>query len=376
LTDGVYGNHSQLTFDASEIRANDQKLAGTLRVSGFGANMVFAGNKVQVQGKLRRGLGQYQGFISYGRIAVIDNHSPPIAGLRRKFIAGLQTALPEPLASFAAGLLIGQRSTLPDSVKQDLLIVGLTHIVAVSGYNLTIMLRASQRLLGGGSKRLMTLLAFGLIGLFLLLTGFSASIIRAAIVSSLSIWAAYFGRAFRPVNLIAFAAAITAFAKPFYVWSDAGWYLSFLAFFGVLVVAPAIASNWSARWRNSLVIMAALESMSAEIMTMPYVLHMFGQVSLIALPANLLVVALVPLAMLASFVAGLMSMASPWLSSWLAWPAILVLTYMLDIAHLFARLPHVFMQHLQLSGGQMLLLYGSAGLVVSVLLFKNRQKTL
>jgi hypothetical protein len=49
---------------------------------------------------------------------------------------------------------------------------------------------------------------------------------------------------------------------------------------------------------------------------------------------------------------------------------------MLDIAHLFARLPHVFMQHLQLSGGQMLLLYGSAGLVVSVLLFKNRQKTL
>ena len=373
-TDGIYGSRGQLSFDGAQIAVGRQPLPGSIRFSGFGPTMVYAGNMVRVTGKLRSGLGQYQGFVSYGKITVVNNRASAIAGLRRRFVSNLQTALPEPLGPFAAGLLIGQRSSLPAAIKQDLLMAGLTHIIAVSGYNLTIMLRAGQRLLGRRSKRLATAVALTGMAAFLLVTGMSASITRACIVSGLGIWAAYYGRRFRPLNLIFVAAAVTAYANPNYLWSDAGWYLSFLAFFGVLIVAPALAVGLNQRWRDSAVAMIGLESLAAELMTLPYVVHMFGQLSLVALPANVLVVSLVPFAMLSSFIAGLAPLMSGGLYGWLTWPARIILSYMLDTAHLLARLPHVFQQHLGLSLFQLIAAYGCVGLFCIGRVFKIRAK--
>jgi competence protein ComEC len=296
-----------------------------------------------------------------------------VSDIRRRFTAGMQTALPEPLAPFAMGLLVGQRATLPAEVKQDLLMVGLTHIIAVSGYNLTIILHASKRLLGKRSKRISTWLSFGLIGVFLLLAGASASIVRAAIVSMLSIVTGYYGRDMKPLNLLALAAAITAWANPFYVWSDLSWYLSFLAFYGVMVVSPLVQARWPGRWHQSLVGSVALESVCAEAMSLPFVLYIFGQMSLIGLPANVLVVALVPLAMLLGLVAGLAGMFAGTLAGWFAWPAYLLLNYMLDIAHIMARLPHVFIQNRSLPLAAMLGLYGLIILVTYVLWHKTRR---
>lgn len=359
LNDAVYGKNSQLSFDANQIYLGDgTKLAGKVSLSGFGINSVLQGDTVQATGKLYPGYGAYQGRISYAQLVIIEHHPSLVGEVRRKFSAGMQTALPEPLASFAMGLLIGQRATLPDDVKQDLLMVGLTHIIAVSGYNLTIMLQASKGLFGKSSKRMATFLALALIGTFLLLAGSSASIVRAAIVSVLSIAASYYGRSFRPLNLIMLAAVITAWANPFYVWSDISWYLSFLAFYGVMALAPAISARFRPGRQLSLVAMVALESVCAETMTLPFVLYTFGQMSLIGLPANVLVVALVPLGMLLSLVAGLAGMSAGPIAGWFAWPAWLLLTYMLDIAHVLSRIPHIFLQNIGFSVVQMLLLYG------------------
>jgi competence protein ComEC len=284
--------------------------------------------------------------------------------LRRRFVAGMQSALPEPLASFGMGLLIGQRANLSDEVYQSLLMVGLVHIIAVSGYNLTIILRASKGLLSKYSRRLSLLLAFALIGVFLLFAGASASIVRAAIVSILSLLAAYYGRSVKPVVLIILAAAITAWANPYYVWTDVSWYLSFLAFFGVMIVAPMMLVRMPKQWQSSLVLTVALESLCAELMTLPYILHIFGQMSFIGLVANVLVVALVPLAMLLCLVAGLAGMLVPAIAGWLAWPAVLLLTYMLDVATMLSHIPHIFAQGLTFSLAELLLVYSLLGLVV------------
>jgi competence protein ComEC len=284
--------------------------------------------------------------------------------LRRRFVAGMQSALPEPLASFGMGLLIGQRANLSDEVYQSLLMVGLVHIIAVSGYNLTIILRASKGLLSKYSRRLSLLLAFALIGVFLLFAGASASIVRAAIVSILSLLAAYYGRSVKPLVLIILAAAITAWANPYYVWTDVSWYLSFLAFFGVMIVAPMMLVRMPKQWQSSLVLTVALESLCAELMTLPYILHIFGQMSFIGLVTNVLVVALVPLAMLLCLVAGLAGMLVPAIAGWLAWPAVLLLTYMLDVATMLSHIPHIFAQGLTFSLAELLLVYSLLGLVV------------
>lgn len=374
--DAVYGKSGQLTFSAGSIMTEDgEKLTGHIQLSGFGANAVFAGDVVQASGKIYPGYGAYQGKMSFAQTAVLEHHPTILADIRRRFVAGAQSALPEPLAPFVMGLLVGQRATLSDSVKEDLKRVGLTHIIAVSGANLTIILRASQKLFGKRSKRISTGLTIGLIGVFLILAGASASIVRAAIVSMLSIAAGYYGRTFKPLNLIAMAAAVSAYANPVYIWSDLSWYLSFLAFFGVMILSPLVQARWPGRWHESIIGGVALESICAEVMTLPFVLHTFGQMSRIGLIANVLVVAFIPLAMLLGAIAGLAGMLTGTFAGWLAWPAVILLNYMLDTAHLLASLPHVFVQGIGLSLFQMLVAYGSICGIIAILWFKNDGKS-
>lgn len=372
--DAVYGQKSQLSFVVRDVEFTypyRQHAPGQIKVSGFGVPMTYRGDRVEVSGKLYPTRGANQASIGYAQLKIVEAHNSVIDEFRRKFAAGMQTALPEPAASFGMGLLVGQRNTLPDEITQALLMVGLTHIIAVSGYNLTILLNASRRLLGGRSKLLSTVVALGLIATFLLITGASASIVRASVISVLGLTAWYFGRTIRPVLLILFAAALTAYANPVYLWADIGWYLSFLAFFGVLVIAPGVLKRLYKAKEPPLLVQIGVETLCAELMTIPLVLYIFGQVSLVGLLANMLVAALIPLAMLFSFVAGLAGMLANNIAGWFAWPANVLLTYMLDVARLLSRIPHVFQENRYLSVADMVTCYV---FIASLVLFAWRRK--
>lgn len=341
-SDAVYANQTQLQFTASNARLispHSLPLAGNFKISGFGVNMIYRGDIVRASGKLYPTRGSNQANISYAQLELVAPSHSWFNDLSRRFSTGMQNALPEPLASFGMGLLIGQRINMPDDIKNQLVAVGLVHIVAVSGYNLTILIRAIQRVrLRSKYQQLVASLA--LIALFLSITGFSASIVRAAVVSSLSLLAWYYGRRIRPIVLIAFAAAATGLANPFYVWGDLSWYLSFLAFFGIMIIAPIIQRRLF-KVQPKFITIVLIETLSAELMTLPLIMMTFSQLSLIAIMANLLVVPLVPPAMLLSAIAGAAGALMPQLAGWLAWPAGLLLTYMLDIIHLLASIPSV-----------------------------------
>ena len=348
-SDSIYSKASQIEFTANHARIlqgstlqdYNKELAGSFKVSGFGTPMVYRGDRVQISGKLFPMRGANQGRIAYAQLARVGLDNSWMNRFTRRFSAGMQSALPEPQASFGLGLIIGQRNTLPQEITNQLVMVGLVHIVAVSGYNLTILVRAASRL-KLRSKYQQLILSLVLIIGFVLMTGFSASIVRAAIVSILSLWAWYYGRHFRPVLLIAFTAALTGLFNPFYVWGDLGWYLSFLAFFGVLVIAPAISVRLF-KSQPKLLTSVVLETLSAEIMTLPLIMLAFGQLSLIGLLANAMIGPLVPLAMLfAALAAGAGMIVAP-IAGWLALPARLLLTYMLDVVHLLANIPSIFL---------------------------------
>lgn len=373
--DAVYGKTKQLSFAAKDIYLeNGDHLVGKIQVSGFGVNSIYEGDQLEVTGKLYPGYSAYQGRISFAVLKINSRHSSLISEFRRKFSSGISSALPEPLAPFAMGILVGQRASLPESIKKDLLMVGLTHIIAVSGYNLTIILQACKKLLGGMSKRISTFIALALIAVFLAIAGASASIVRAAIVSVLSVCAGYYGRSIKPLLLILMAAGITAWANPVYVWSDISWYLSFLAFFGVLVLAPLIKTRLQINLFETLIGSIALESLCAEIMSLPYVVHMFGQMSLVGLIANVLVVSLVPLAMLLSMIAGIAGMIYAVGSGFFAWPAIILLNAMLDTSHLLANIHGVFVEGIELSLYMMICMYFLIGFLAIVLTSKTKHQ--
>ncbi len=343
-SDAIYGKNGQLSFDMGDLeltKPQADSLVGTISVSGYGENTIYRGDKLQVEGKLRRTLGSKQGRISFANLSIINKTASPVQKIRSKFASGMYNAVPEPEASFALGLLIGQRDTLPKNTSDILKIVGLTHIIAVSGYNLTILVRAAQRGFGGRSKYQAILVATTLILAFLAVTGLSASIVRASIVCSLGLTAWYFGRSIRPTLLVALSAVITALWYPIYLWSDIGWYLSFLAFFGVLVLAPLIAQRiWKPDKQVSTINLLIVESFCAQIMTIPIVLFIFHQTSLVGLMANILVIPLIPLAMLLGLIAGIAGVFVPAVAGFIAWPATILLTYILDVARVLSRAPH------------------------------------
>jgi competence protein ComEC len=372
--DGVYGKRSQLTFGLDHARLVSPirtDLPGNIKIAGFGVSSVYRGDVVRITGKLYPTRGNNQASISFANIQVLKSEPSTIDEFRRTFAAGMSSALPEPQASFGLGLLIGQRSTLPDDVSQTLTTVGLTHIIAVSGYNLTIMVVAARRLLGGRSKFQSTALCLALITVFLLITGNSPSIVRASIISVLGIAAWYYGREIKPLVLLLTAAAASVLANPLYLWGNVSWYLSFLAFYGVLVVAPLVTKRMYNRRKPKLVMQIIIESSCAQLVTLPYVLMVFGQVSLVALLANVLVVALIPLAMVLCLVAGLAGMFLPAVAGWFAWPAMLLLTYMLGIADVLARVPHALVEHIGFSIELMVCTYAAAAAVVSLLWHKT-----
>lgn len=375
--DAVYDKHTQLSFvvrDVELISPQNIRLPGTVKVGGFGVNMVYRGDRVEVSGKLYPTRGANQASIGYAEISRVGTSPSAVDTLRRKFAAGTQSALPEPLASFGLGLLVGQRNTLPADVTQALLMVGLTHIIAVSGYNLTILLEAARRLLGNHSKLLSTVIALGLIFGFLLIAGTSASIVRAAVISTLGLTAWYYGRTVRPLLLIFLAAALTGWANPVYVWGDISWYLSFLAFFGILVMAPPLTKRLFGKKQPPLLAQIAIESLCAELMTIPLVLYIFGQMSLVSLLANMLVCALIPIAMLLSLIAGLAGMLIGNIAGWFAWPARIVLTYMLDIVNMLSRIPHVFQQNRYLSAIDMAACYAVVAAILGLVYYGQRRR--
>lgn len=139
-----------------------------------------------------------------------------------------------------------------------------------------------------------------------------------------------------------------------------------LAFFGILMIAPRIRSIIYAERQPPVLAQVGIETMSAELMTIPLVMYIFGQVSLVGLVANMLVATMIPIAMLFSFIAGLAGMLAPLLAGWFAWPAKLLLTYMLDVATLLSRIPHVFQTNVYLSVADMALLYGCIAVLTAL----------
>jgi competence protein ComEC len=171
--------------------------------------------------------------------------------------------------------------------------------------------------------------------------------------------------------IILLAAAGTALWNPLYLWSDIGWYLSFLAFFGIIVLAPLLSKRIykipkasKHRLGNLLI-----ECVCAQIMTMPIIMYIFDQLSPLSIISNLLIVPLIPLAMLGSFIAGLLGIFLPAFSLLLAWPVRALLTAILDTIAMLSRLPFAVV-HGTVDTAQMILLY-SLVLLITIMLWRK-----
>jgi competence protein ComEC len=154
----------------------------------------------------------------------------------------------------------------------------------------------------------------------------------------MSLMAWYYGRAFHPFVLLPLAAAITVIMQPSYVWGDLGWQLSFAAFAGVMIVAPLVQRYFFGEKEPGVFRQVFGETIAAHLVTVPIIALSFGTISHVAIIANLLVVPLVPLAMLLTFIVGILAIANVPLSMLIAEPASWLLGYMVTVARFVSEL--------------------------------------
>lgn len=327
------------------VTIDDHKLPGIVWVSTFETAEFKRSDLVVLRGTLSEGFGNLPA--SMWRAQLVSADRPAYADLPRQTRdifaeQGAQRAIPEPEVDLGMGFLTGQKSALPPDLDEQLRLLGLTHVVVASGYNLTILVRFARGLLARRSKYLALASSLLMIAAFIGVTGASPSMSRAGLVAVLSLLAWYVGRNIHPVALLLIAAGSTAFVQPSYVWGDLGWLLSFLSFAGVMLLAPLIRDYFfAAKTGNNWIVRILVETMSAQLMTLPLIVYVFGQYSPYALFANLLILPLVPLAMLLTFAGGLLALASAPLASIFGFPATVVLKYMTSAVEWMARLPGV-----------------------------------
>ena len=280
--------------------------------------------------------------------------------LRGSMSRVLGRCLPEPEAALGQAMLLGQRSGLPAELSDAFFRTGTTHLIAISGLNITIvagMLLSLWAWLLGRQRSLYIMLALGAIWVYAFLTGMPASVLRAAIMGSLFLIAQGVGRPGSAATALVLAAAAMAAVEP-QVLQDVGFQLSFAGMAGLVFLAPAFQS-WGRRallgspdrertgWGRSacgVAIDSFAVSLAAIITTLPLIAFYFHRVSLVGLPATLFAMPALPGIIITATLAGIVGLFALPLGLVPGWAAWLFLTYTIRVVELFAALPLVYVE--------------------------------
>ena len=234
-------------------------------------------------------------------VPILNSVSDLLGKLRDLVVGRVNLALIEPHGSLLNGILIGNRIKLDKEMIKIFQVVGLSHIIAVSGYNLTVITKNLNTLFSGYSRKISLIITLTLIFGFVVISGAPASILRAAMMSFFILLAEYIGRPKNSINIIVFATAILAVFVPKILF-DIGFQLSVAATYGMIRIAPLILSAARNIKIPEILKGVLAETLSATIMASPIIVYYFGRLSVISPIANILVVPLVPLTMLMGFI--------------------------------------------------------------------------
>jgi len=300
----------------------------------------------------RRGIGS---IINYPQMSLLaTGQGNPIQAwvydVRGELSSALEDALPEPEAALAQGILLGRRASLPDDLRQDLNATNTSHLVAVSGYNVTLV---AGLFIGGLAwligRRPAAWLALLAIIAYAALVGAQPSVQRAAIMGGMYVVAIALGRQSGALQGLALAGAgMTAFDP--LLMKDISFQLSFASTLGLVLFAPGLRARLEATLARGSsdrelagplrgVIELLAVTVAAIAFTLPITAVNFQRISLIAIPANLLTVPAFPLIMIASALTAVGGMIAAPIGTFLGWLTYIPVAYLVHVVRLLADLP-------------------------------------
>ena len=260
-------------------------------------------------------------------------------GLKKSFVRSLENNLGEPHSSLASGLVVGEKSSLGKDLLDDFRKVGLIHIVVLSGYNITIIADAMRRILVF-LPRVWGIFFGGLgIALFGILVGGGATVVRSCLMAGIALFAGLIRRDYSVIRSLIFVALLMLIENPKILFYDPSFQLSFLATLGLILLSKPVENRLHFITEKFGIRGIVASTVATQIFVSPYILYTMGQISIIGMVVNILVLPFIPITMLFVFIAGMSGMFVSSVALPFAWVSHVLLSYELFIVDYFARLP-------------------------------------
>lgn len=263
-------------------------------------------------------------------------------GIKNRFIDSFKMVLPQREATFLGGITLGSRGGFSSGFKDAMQLSGTTHLVALSGYNITILAWAVLGVCVYFFRRKISLVITSLIIIgFVLMTGAEASVTRAALMAIIVLLADGIGRPHDVRNVLVATGLFMVLANPRLLTFDIGFQLSFLALLGIIYLKPAISKLFAKfsespgifSWRENF-----LTTLSAQLAVIPLLISKFGVFSLTSFIANILILEFIPITMTLGFLLVFVNLFSYGVSVFVGWITLVPLRFEIGIIELFSKL--------------------------------------
>jgi competence protein ComEC len=328
------------------------------------------GDEVRVEGKLNKpgviddGLGRsfdYAAYLSkddiYFTLSFADvevlsgGHGSSVKSflfkIKSSFTRHVKEILSEPHSSLLSGLIVSGKDAMPKDILEDFRRAGVIHIVVLSGYNITIIAEFIRKIFEKGfiairltafPQMAVWASVFGII-LFVLMTGAEATVVRAAIMVLVVMMAKSFGRNYSAPRALLGAAFLMVVHNPKILIFDPSFQLSFLATMALIYIVPIFEKVFVHVTDKGGIRTVLATTIGTQVAVLPYLIYSMGEVSLVSLPANMLILVLIPTTMLMGFVAAVVSYLSTPLALPFAYLSHALLSWILGVSQFLSGLP-------------------------------------
>ena len=224
-------------------------------------------------------------------------HAGPLDGLREALAAPLRHLIPEPEGGIVRGIVLGERAAVDAELAGAFARSGTSHLLAISGFNMTLVATAVALLARGRVRPAITAaMTVACVLAYSILVGLAPSVARAAVMAVVASLGLAFGRRAATDNALALAVA-TMVGIDASAIGDVGFLLSATATGGLLYLGDPISRRLA--FLPGAIREGLATTLAATLPTIPIIAAVFGRVSLVSPLANLLAVPLFPPLMLA-----------------------------------------------------------------------------
>ncbi|MBI2035152.1 MAG: ComEC/Rec2 family competence protein [Candidatus Liptonbacteria bacterium] len=303
------------------------------------------GDEFRVSGVVSKSPSGAINIVSFPEIELLESGSAskikqPLFALKRRIVENLGRSLNPGSAALISGEILGERAGFTKEFSDAMRMSGTTHIVAISGYNISILVFSVMFMAGYFVKKKVAFyVSVVFIILFTLMAGAEASVVRAAIMGIIILSAYQFERIYSFRNALTLAAFFMALFDPRILVFDTGFQLSFGALLGIVYLAPVLKELLKIKgeeflsWKSN-----AVTTLSAQLAVIPILFHNFGYFSLTSIIANVLILEVVPITMALGFFVGFVGFLSTSLSIIFGWLLNIFTGYQIFVIDLFSKL--------------------------------------